>query len=103
MSHGWYTCDCGIHYHESEHSSGGCKECSSKVVNLFQEKTKKESIFNFEQAAKDVEHYAEVVSRSVDNFHTYSVQQKQQLYSDLAEFNIRIVRELLEIKKNEHQ
>lgn len=70
------------------------------VINLLQEKVKKESIFNLEQAAKDVEHYTEVVSRSVDSFHTYSVQQKQQLYSDLAEFNIMIVRELLEVKKN---
>lgn len=73
---------------------------SDNIVNLFQHKTKQESIFNLEQAAKDVEHYADVVSRSVESFHTYSVQQKQQLYSDLAVFNIMIVRELLEVKKN---
>lgn len=72
----------------------------AEVINIFQEKAKKESIFNLEQAAKDVEHYADVVSRSVDSFHTYSVQQKQQLYNDLAEFNILIVNQLLEIKKN---
>lgn len=71
------------------------------VIDLFQEKAKRESIFSFEQAAKDVEHYADVVNRSVDSFHTYSVQQKQQLYNDLAEFNIIIIRELLEVKKNE--
>ena len=73
----------------------------AEVINLFQEKPKKENLFNLEQAAKDVEHYADVVSRSVESFQTYSVQQKQQLYSDLAEFNIMIVRELLEVKKNE--
>lgn len=73
----------------------------AEVINMFQEKVKRENLFNLEQAAKDVEHYADVVSRSVESFHTYSVQQKQQLYSDLAEFNIMIVRELLEIKKGE--
>lgn len=75
----------------------------SEVINLFQERDKKENIFNLEQAAKDVEHYADVVSRSVENFHTYSVQQKNQLYSDLAEFNIMIINDLLQRKKDEHQ
>lgn len=73
----------------------------AEVINMFHRKSKQESIFNLEQAVKDVEHYADVVNRSVESFHTYSVQQKQQLYSDLAEFNIMIVRELLEIKKGE--
>ncbi len=75
----------------------------AEVINMFHHKSKQESIFNLEQAAKDVEHYADVVSRSVESFHTYSVQQKQQMYNDLAEFNIMIVRELLEVKKNGYQ
>lgn len=75
----------------------------SDVVDLFQHKTKQESIFNLQRASADVEHYENVVRKSVDNFHTYSVQQKQELYTELAEFNIMIINQLLEIKKNEHQ
>lgn len=75
----------------------------SDVVDLFQHKTKQESIFNLRRASADVEHYENVVRKSVDNFHTYSVQQKQDLYEELAEFNILIINQLLEIKKNEHQ
>lgn len=73
----------------------------SEVVDLFQHKAKTESIFNLQRASADVLHYESVVRKSVDNFHTFSVQQKQELYQELAEFNILIINQLLEIKKGE--
>lgn len=73
----------------------------SEVVDLFQERNKRESIFSLQRASADVEHYENVVRKSVDNFHTYSVQQKQDLYEELAAFNVLIINQLLEIKKGE--
>ena len=31
MSHGWFTCECGNHYHETEHPSRDCPVCADKV------------------------------------------------------------------------
>ena len=76
-------------------------DVNDKIVNLFQHKTKTESIFNLQRASADVEHYENVVRKSVDNFHTYSLQQKQSLYEELAEFNVEILKQLLEYKKGE--
>lgn len=73
----------------------------SGVINMFEEKQKRQSIFTLEQAASDVEWYEEVVNKSVEDFHTYSVSQKQELYSSLAEFNIKIINQLLERKRDE--
>ena len=72
-----------------------------RVVDLFQHKIKQESIFSLEQAASDIEWYTEVVNKSVEDFHTYSVSQKYELYSSLAEFNIKIINQLLERKRDE--
>ena len=76
-------------------------DVNDKIVNLFQHKTKTESIFNLQRASADVQHYENVVRKSVDNFHTYSVQEKVELYSSLAEFNVKILKQLLEYKKGE--
>lgn len=75
-------------------------DANDNIINLLQHKTKTESIFNLQRASADVLHYENVVRKSVDNFHTYSVQQMQSLYTELAEFNILIINQLLEIKKN---
>lgn len=74
---------------------------TDKIVNMFEEKQKRASIFTLEQASADVEWYTEVVQKSVEYFHTYSVSQKQELYSSLAEFNIKIINQLLERKRDE--
>ena len=74
---------------------------TDKVVNMFEEKSRRQSIFSLEQAASDVEWYTEVVNKSVEDFHTYSVNQKQELYSSLAEFNVKIINQLLERKRDE--
>ena len=76
-------------------------DVNDKIVNLFQHKTKTESIFTLQRASADVQHYENVVRKSVDNFHTYSVQEKAELYSSLAEFNVEILKQLLEYKKGE--
>lgn len=75
----------------------------SEVVNLSEHKAKQSNLFSLELASADVAYYEKVVKRSVENFHTFSVQQKQELYESLAEFNISIVNNLLERMKNEHQ
>ena len=73
---------------------------TEKIVNMFDEKQKRASIFSLEQAASDIEWYTEVVQKSVEDFHTYSVSQKYELYSSLAEFNIKIINQLLERKRD---
>jgi hypothetical protein len=74
---------------------------TDNIVNLSQHKAKTESIFNLQRASADVQHYENVVRKSVDDFHTYSVQEKAELYSSLAEFNVEILKQLLEYKKGE--
>ena len=74
---------------------------TDNIINIYQHKTKAENLFTLQRASADVEHYENVVRKSVDNFHTYSVQEKAELYSSLAEFNVEILKQLLEYKKGE--
>ena len=37
MSHGWFTCECGNHYHETEHPSGYCPACAKKEEDMEEE------------------------------------------------------------------
>ena len=73
----------------------------SDVVDLRAYKIKTENLFNLEQARADVEQYRQIVMKSVRDFHTFSVQEKVELYSSLAVFNVEILRQLLEYKKGE--
>ena len=73
----------------------------SDVINLFDEKAKRLVMFSISQAEADVQKYKDVVMKSVRDFHTFSVQEKVELYSSLAAFNIEILRQLLEYKKGE--
>jgi len=73
----------------------------SDIINLFDEKAKRLVIFNISQAEADVQKYKDVVMKSVRDFHTFSVQEKVELYSSLAAFNIEILKQLLEYKKGE--
>ena len=34
MSHGWFTCECGNHYHETEHPSKDCPACADKEEEM---------------------------------------------------------------------
>lgn len=71
------------------------------VINFSDEKAKRQSIFNIEAAESDVAKYEDVVMKSVRDFHTYSAQEKYELYSSLAEFNVKILKQLLERKRND--
>ena len=73
----------------------------SDVINLFDEKAKRLVMFSISQAEADIQKYGDVVMKSVKDFHTFSVQEKVELYSSLAAFNIEILRQLLEYKKGE--
>ena len=72
---------------------------TEKVVNMFDEKQKRASIFSLEQASADVEAYEVVVSKSILEFPSYSVFEKQELYTTLAKFNVELLQKLLAIKK----
>lgn len=73
----------------------------SDVINLFDEKAKRLVMFSISQAEADIQKYEDVVMKSVRDFHTFSVQEKAELYSSLAQFNVEILRQLLEHKKGE--
>ncbi len=47
------------------------------------------------QNIKDVENYINVVTTSINQFNTYSVKEKFELYESLAKFNMKIVSDLL--------
>lgn len=73
----------------------------SGVINMFEEKQKRQSLFTLENATKDVEKYKEVVERSILEFSSYSVFEKQSLYETLAKFNVELLQKLLERKRDE--
>lgn len=47
----------------------------------------------------DVENYKAVLNKSVSEFNSFSVLEKAELYSTLAEFNIGLVKYLHELNK----
>ena len=47
----------------------------------------------------DVENYEGVLNKSVAEFNSYGVVEKEQLYATLAEFNIGLVKYLHELNK----
>ena len=72
---------------------------TDKVVNMFEEKSRRRNIFSLEQASADVAAYEAVVNKSVLEFPSYSVFEKQELYATLAKFNVELLQKLLAIKK----
>jgi len=74
---------------------------TDKVVNMFEEKQKRASIFSLEQASADVAAYEAVVNKSILEFSSYSVFEKQELYTTLAMFNVELLHKLLERKRDE--
>lgn len=75
---------------------------TDKIVNMFEAKQRMQSIYNLEQASSDVQKYTDVVNKSIEDFNTYSVMEKQSLYESLATFNIVLLDQLLERKRNEY-
>ena len=74
---------------------------TDKVVNMFDEKEKRRSIFSLEQASADVAAYEDVVNKSILEFSSYGVFEKQELYTTLAKFNVELLQKLLERKRDE--
>lgn len=72
---------------------------TDKVVNMFEEKEKRRSIFSLEQASADIAAYEDVVNKSILEFPSYGVFEKQELYTTLARFNVELLQKLLAIKK----
>ena len=72
---------------------------TEKIVNIFEEKQKRASIFSLEQASADVAAYEDVVNKSILEFPSYGVFEKQELYTTLAKFNVELLQKLLAIKK----
>ena len=73
---------------------------TEKIVNMFEEKQKRASIFSLEQAASDVAAYEEAVNKSILEFSSYGVFEKQELYTTLAKFNVELLQKLLERKRD---
>ena len=72
---------------------------TEKIVNMFEEKQKRASIFSLEQASADVAAYEAIVDKSILEFSSYSVFEKHELYTTLARFNVELLQKLLSIKK----
>lgn len=96
MSHGWFTCNCGKHYHKTEHQSGNCPSCSDKVVSLSLHKAKLTNEIKLSNALRDTEAYTNVIHKSLNDWHTYSVQEKAELYKTVALFNLELLRQLID-------
>lgn len=73
---------------------------TEKIVNMFDEKQKRASIFSLEQASADVAAYEAVVNKSILEFSSYGVFEKQELYTTLAKFNVELLQRLLERKRD---
>ena len=67
---------------------------------MFEEKQKRASIFSLEQASADVAAYEAVVNKSILEFSSYSVFEKQDLYKTLARFNVELLQKSLERKRD---
>ena len=74
---------------------------TEKIVNMFDEKQKRASIFSLEQASADVAAYEDIVNKSILEFPSYSVFEKQELYTTLARFNVELLQKLLERKRDD--
>lgn len=72
----------------------------SEVINMFEEKQKRASIFSLEQASADVAAYEAIVNKSILEFSSYSIFEKQELYTTLAKFNVELLQKLLERKRD---
>lgn len=66
----------------------------SNITSLFEHKRQVEML----QSKADVEKYEQVLMKSIIDFHTYSVSQKQQLFESVALFNISLLNNLLKKK-----
>lgn len=74
---------------------------TDKVVNLSQHKAKLTSEIKLSNALRDTEAYEAVIHKSLRDWHSYSVQEKAELYKTVAEFNIELLGNLISKMKGE--
>ena len=75
---------------------------TDKVVNLSQHKAKLTSEIKLSNALRDTEAYTNVIHKSLCDWHTFSVQEKAELYGTVALFNLELLGQLInKMKENE--
>ena len=74
---------------------------TDNIVNLSQHKTKLTSEIKLSNALRDTESYESVIHKSLRDWHTYSVMEKVDLYKTVAEFNLEILKQLIDRMKGE--
>lgn len=71
----------------------------SNITSLFEHKRQVEML----QSKADVEKYEKVLMKTIVDFHTYSIQEKQQLFESIAIFNISLLNNMLKKKYGERE
>ena len=74
---------------------------TDNIVNLSQHKAKLTSEIKLSNALRDTESYESVIHKSLRDWHTYSVQEKSDLYETVALFNLELLGQLIERMKDE--
>lgn len=73
----------------------------SEVVDMFQHKAKLTSEIKLSNALRDTESYESVIHKSLRDWHTYSVMEKESLYETVALFNLELLGQLIERMKDD--
>lgn len=74
---------------------------SDKVVSLTEHKDKLTSEIKLSNALRDTESYESVIQKSIRDWHTYSVMEKESLYETVALFNLELLGQLIERMKDD--
>lgn len=74
---------------------------NDKIVNLSQHKAKLTSEIKLSNALRDTGAYEAVIYKSMRDWHSYSVQEKAELYETVALFNLELLGKLIERMKDE--
>lgn len=71
------------------------------IVSLSQHKAKLTSEIKLSNALRDTKAYANVIHKSLNDWHTYSPQEKAELYEAVVMFNLELLDQLIERMRNE--
>lgn len=69
------------------------------IISLSQHKAKLTSEIKLSNALRDIEAYSNVIHKSLREWHTYSVQEKVELYETVAMFNLELLNQLINKRK----
>lgn len=73
----------------------------SEIISLSQHKAKLISEIKLSNALRDTEAYEAVIHKSLRDWHSYSVQEKAELYATVALFNLELLGQLIERMKDD--